>query len=297
MNIRALVHATLVALSTALVLPIAGCGGSSGPTGPTPPPPQQPPANNQPVIESVTIRNTRARVPQNFADVSDTIEVSAVVRDDETAVSQLQFQWTATNGTFTGTGAAVTWKPDPSAATPADVSITLKVVERYGHPGGELNWEHSISRSAGTRLHHSAREVGDMSRRFLTEFSKPQTNKDLQDIMRDFNAAACPDAGEIEAERGDVTRHYTNFVMHDYEIGEAAVTLDFGGVCALNVRGDACAAIPVFWDSSDSRTGERRQTSGTSRISASYSSSDGRWWLCSSRFQAASTFGHGFYSR
>jgi polyisoprenoid-binding protein YceI len=125
---------TGLAVAVAAALIAAGCGGN-GPSGPTPPPGggnnQQPPANNQPVIESLAVRNARPRAPANFADVSDTIEVTAQVRDDETAAAQLQFQWSATNGTFSGTGATVTWTPDASAATPLDVTITLRVVERY----------------------------------------------------------------------------------------------------------------------------------------------------------------------
>ena len=281
---------------------VAAACGSNGPMGPTPPPGgggnQQPPANNQPVIESLTIRNARPRVPANFADVSDTIEVAAQVRDDETPAAQLQFQWSATNGTFTGAGATVTWTPDSSAVTPADVTITLRVVERYGHPGGALNWEHTVSRTTSTRLHHSVRELSEMSRRFLTEFSKPQTNRDWQDVMRDFKGSACPNPREVEDERDQVVRHYSNFTMHDYQIGEPSVGLNFGGVCSYaSQRGDACIAVPTYWDSTDNRNGRRSVTRGIDHLSASYSTADARWWLCSSYFQGADTFGHSFYSR
>jgi hypothetical protein len=154
-----------------------------------------------------------------------------------------------------------------------------------------------VSRTASVRLHHSVREVGEMSRRFLTEFSKPQSNKDWQDIMRDFKGSACPDSREIDSERSDVVNHYTNFVMHAYEIGDASVTLNFGGVCAFNLPGDACVSVPIFWDSTDRRTNTRGQTRGTGRLTAAYSRSDSRWWLCSSRFQETSTRGHAFYLR
>ena len=294
-------RAIVRALSAVAIAATLGCG-SNGPTGPTPGRPGgggtlQPPANNQPTIESLTLRNPRPRAPVNFADVSDAIEVTAQVRDDETPVSQLELRWTATNGTFTGSGLSVAWNPDATAPTPVDVTITLNVTEKYGHPGGAQNWEHVVSRGQSIRLHHSVREAGEMSRRFLTEFSKPQTNRDWQDVMRDFSASACPNPAEVEAERSDVVNHYTNFFMHGYEIGEASVTLDFGGTCALGVRGDACIAVPVFWDSTDNRTGVRGQTRGTGRLTAAYSTTHGRWWLCSSRFQPASTFGHSFYSR
>ena len=230
--------------------------------------------------------------------MSDTIEASAQVRDDETPVAQLQFQWSATNGTFTGNGASVTWNPDPSAQTPVDVTITLRVVERYGHPGGALNWEHVVSRTATTRLHHSVREVGDMSFRFLTEFSKPQSNKDWQDIMRDFKGSACPDPREVEMEKEDVIRHYTFFTMHEYRIDPDTVTVNFGGTCSYpppGKRGDACVAVRVYWDSTNLSTGVRRATSGIDHLSAAYSAADGRWWLCSSYLQGTSTGGHSFY--
>jgi hypothetical protein len=39
--------------------------------------------------------------------------------------------------------------------------------------------------------------------------------------MRDFDldGGVCPDPRLIEAERGDVEEHDTNFVMHNYNIG------------------------------------------------------------------------------
>ena len=302
MNGGSRLQAARVALATVAALAAVACGGN-GPSGPTPPPGgggnQTPPPNNPPVIESLSLRNARLRVPANFADVSDTIEVAAQVRDDETATAQLQFQWSATNGTFSGTGATVTWNPDASATTPADVTITLRLVERYGHPGGPLNWEHAVSRTASIRLHHSAREVGEIARRFLTEFSKPQTNKDWQDIMRDFKGSACPDAGEVEVERQDVIRHYTFFTMHEFRIENATVTVNFGGTCSYpppGRRGDACAAVPVFWDSTDSRDRSRRQTTGIDHLTAAYSSADRRWWLCSSYLQGTTLSGHSFYT-
>jgi hypothetical protein len=138
-----------------------------------------------------------------------------------------------------------------------------------------------------------------MAVRFLTEFSKPQTNKDWQDVMKDFKGSACPDAGEVEVEKQDVIRHYTFFVMHEYRLESAIVALNFRGTCAYpppGRRGDACVAVPVYWDSTDTRDGSRRTTTGTDHLSAAYSTPDGRWWLCSSYLQSANTFGHTFYS-
>jgi hypothetical protein len=140
-----------------------------------------------------------------------------------------------------------------------------------------------------------------MARRFLTEFSQPQTNQDWRSVMRDFDlqGGVCPEPRLVEDERRDVVEHYTNFVMHQYVIGPAATTVNFDQVCPVRDRsGDACVAVPVSWDSTDKRNNVRSATSGVDYLSASYSTSDSRWWLCSSDFLApAQTAGHVFYRR
>ena len=76
-----------------------------------------------------------------------------------------------------------------------------------------------------------------MSRRFLTEFSKTQTNRDWQDIMKDFKREACPVPREYDDERDQVVNHYSNFTMHNYDIGPAEVGVGFGGTCAYGLPG------------------------------------------------------------
>ena len=69
-------------------------------------------------------------------------------------------------------------------------------------------------------------------------------------------------------------------------IGAPRVTLNFGGTCAFRAkRGDACAVVPVFWDSIDLSKNERGTTEGFDHISAAYSGRDSRWWLCSSSYE------------
>jgi hypothetical protein len=118
--------------------------------------------------------------------------------------------------------------------------------------------------------------------------------------MKDFNALKCPTPSEVTAEEGDVERHYTNFVMNSYKINPAQVTLNFGGVCAHapgGIKGDACIAVAVVWNSTDQRNKVTLTTTGTDLLTGAYSAADRRWWLCSSRFQGTSSFGHPFYSR
>jgi hypothetical protein len=260
-----------------------------------------PPANNRPVISAIAAQGTRPREPANFADLRERIAVSASVQDDETAADQLEYQWSASTGGFEGSGARVTWvAPDTAPTTPADVIITLRVVEKYGAGG---IFQHQVTGTHTVSLHDSARDVGVMSERFLTEFSKPQTNQDLRDVMRDFDftGAACPDPSLAEAERNDVVTHYTNFQMIDYRISTAVVTVDFGGACAVPNRsarrGDACAAVQVFWESTDRRNKVTAKVTGTDYISAAYSRAQSRWWLCSSDFRGAESLSLSFYSR
>ena len=289
------------ALALAVAVLLTACSGS--PTTPTPPPPSPgpsgPPVNSVPSIDSIAAQGRRPRQPARFADLLETIDLTATIRDAETPVDELVYQWSATTGTFSGSGRTVTWTAPAAAPTPGSVIITLKVVENYGHPGQAKLYSHQVSGTQTIALHDSAKEVGDMSRRFLTEFSKPQTNQDWQDIMKDFSVSRCPQPSEVTDERDQVIAHYTNYVMQDYQIGPATVRLEFGGACAFRGSlGDACAVVPVYWNSTDKRTSLTAPTSGLDHISAVYHTGDSRWWLCSSQYEHLGSFtGNGFYLR
>jgi hypothetical protein len=289
--------ATVYAVLTAALM--TACSGSP-PTTPTPPPTGggTPPQNAVPSIDTITAQGKRTRQPARFADLGEAIDVSATVRDSETSLDELVYQWSATAGTFTGSGRNVTWTAPGAATTPGTVTLTLKVIENYGNPGQPKIFSHEVTGTQTIALHDSVKEVGDMARRFLTEFSKPQTNQDWQDIMRDFKASVCAQPSLVDDEKTEVIRHYTNYTMHSFEVRAASVNLHFGGACAFRNRpGDACAIVPVFWDSTDRRNGARGSVSGLDHIGAAYSTTDARWWLCSSDLEAVSSFGHAFYSQ
>ena len=291
----------LVAIIVALVA--AACGGGDGrpPTQPPPPPPPvntDPPANTRPVIDSITAQGRRPNQPARFADVREMIDLSATVRDPETPVDELTYQWTATAGTanvgtFITTGRLASWTAPDGISGPTIVTITLKVIEHYGHPGQAKNFSQDTTSTITVNVHDSAKEVGDMSVRFLTEFSNGNT--DWRDIMRDFNAAVCPDPRLIDDERDDVVRNYTFYRMHSYNIRPASVSTNFGGSCVRGRPGDACAAVPVRWDSTDTRTNTRGIAEGIDHLSAVYSFAQARWWLCSSDFIPTGSLGYSFY--
>ena len=280
------------AAAGALALLVA-CGSSpTGPGGVNPPPGGggvTPPPNNQPAIQSITIRGSRPNAPAGFADLGEAVQITADVRDDETNVAQLQFNWSAPVGTFSGSGAQVTWQAPAQASTPATVAIRLEVVERYGTGN---TFEHRVTRTADLSLHDSIKEVGDMARQFLLDFSDSNI-RDVDVVMRNFGSAStCPDFREVEGERSDVSNNRTNFRIVDYRIGAAAVTVNFGGSCPFRFkRGDACAVVPSYWDSIDLRTNARGSIDGDDIVAASYSAADNRWWLCASDYRAKSSLG------
>jgi hypothetical protein len=256
------------------------------------------PNNALPVISSITAQGSRPRQPENFADLDEKLGVAASVTDAETAVDQLEYHWSATAGTFNGTGASVTWQaPATADFTPLEVTITLRVVERFGAGG---IFQHEVSGTRTVAVHDSAREIGGMARRFLEEFSKPQTNTDWRDVMKDFNRSLCPDPRTVDSEQDDVENHIANFFMHDYHIGPAAVSIAFGIGCVFVGNrfrpGDACVSVPVVWNSTDKRTNILGRTVGIDHLSAVYSRTGPRWWLCSSDFENLSPLGHAFYS-
>ncbi len=128
-----------------------------------------------PVIKSVTAQGTRPNEPKNFADLDEEVTVTAVVEDPDTAPERLTFEWTAEVGTFSGTGATVTWRAPADASTPKAIVLNVKVSD----PGSN-----STTGSATLSLHNSRKEVGDLSRQFLLDFS--DSNNGAAFVVRNF---------------------------------------------------------------------------------------------------------------
>jgi hypothetical protein len=291
------VRAWIAAGAAAFVL--AACGGSPSGPGNVPSPPGgggvTPPPNSAPTIQSIAIQGTRSKEPANFADAGESVAVTADVKDDETPIAQLQFNWSAPVGTFNGTGPTVTWQA-PAQVTAGDVVLTLEVVERYGTAPNTA--ENRASKTATLSLHDSIKEVGDMARQFLLDFSDSSI-KNVDFIMRNFGSAStCPDPREIDSERNDVTNDRLKYQILNSRIGAAKVTVNFGGSCPFRFkRGDACAVVPSYWQSMDLSTKAVGAVDGDDIVAASYSSANRRWWLCASDYDGKSAGGaalHGF---
>lgn len=268
------------ALAAAVVC-LTACG-SSTPTVPAPPP--TPPANALPVIDSLSAQGTRtAKEPANFADLGEAVAVSAKVHDVDTAAEQLEYQWSATSGAFSGTGANVTWTAPLTATTPADVTITLKVIDHFGFPSQPPAFTQSVSGSTTVSLHDSPAEVGTMARQFLLDFSDSTVPVDV--VMRNFDMTCEP----AQQERDQVANNRATFHIDRFTIGASTTTVPFGNaLCPLPAgriqHGDACSAVPSHWESTVLANGHHQIADGVDYVSGFYHADVKAWRLCDSQF-------------
>jgi hypothetical protein len=251
----------------------AGCGGSA--TNPTPPPPPPPPVNQVPVIESIASDVQRA-------EVGTDVRFTATVRDPETPVDRLIFEWAADSGTFTGQGASVTWRPADNASTPADFVIRLTVREQYGTapPGGQRPEHRVTADSSPVRVHNSPKELGDMAMRFLNDFANSSVSADT--CIRDFSDS-CPGKKTEREQIADNRRDY-QILSSSLSLREVSVATDrmSGRVrvdCAFTSRVLACVpgtSVP------NCAVGATERVVGDCLLTAIYQQN--RWWLCDSTF-------------
>ena len=243
------------------------------------------PANAMPVISSVTVQGTRPNEPANFADINEEVVVTAVVTDAETPVSQLTYEWSADIGTITSTsGATARWRAPASIAAPVMATITVRVTEVIATVTGAAGPAVVTQTAVGTgtaSVHNSLKEIGDMSRQFLLDFSNSSLSPEY--VVRDF-WDGCPGKAE---ELQDVRTNRANWLITSYKIGEpTSVSVNFSSACVTPNRpsrpGDGCSVVPCEWHDVYKPTGQTGTTIGPDYLSAVYRNN--RWWLCSSDF-------------
>jgi IPT/TIG domain. len=241
--------------------------------------------NAPPVVKSIVAKGTRPNEPAQFADLDDEITVTANVEDGETPISQLTFEWTAPAGTFTGQGASVTWKAPAQFTTPAPITVSLVVTEKYqttDDSGLPVDKENKVTSSSIVHLHDSESEVGGMARQFLLDFSDSSIPPSV--VLRNFT----PNCPGTKDELKDVTDNRNDFLILSSSIGGAQTTIGFGGHCPNgNVAGDACAEIPSKWVSRVLKNGDTRTDNGTDQVTAVYEKD--QWRLCDSRWLGTCT--------
>jgi hypothetical protein len=234
--------------------------------------------NAPPVITSLVAQSTRANAPSNFADLGEEVNVTATVRDNETPVDKLAFEWSADGGTLTGTGAAVRWRAPTGVAIPAQIRLAVKVTEAVDSAS------QSASSTVTIRVHDSVKEISDLSVQYLLDFSDQKNSPEY--VVRNFYAG-CPGRSE---ELQDVQNTRTNYTITSSKIGSpTSATVGFGGTCSYgNKTGvDGCVRTPVEWKTTDKRSGLNETLTGTTHTTAVYR--DSRWWLCDSNFEGTTT--------
>jgi hypothetical protein len=243
--------------------------------------------NDPPVIQTVAARGVKPNEPAEFADVGEEIDVVATVTDKETPADRLVYEWSGTDGTFSGTGPQVKWRAPASGATPFVANLKLTVVDRFQTTDGSglpITFEHRVEKTFTVKVHDSVKEVGGMATLFLENFSK--SSVPVNEVMKDFLVGCYGTA----AERQDVIDDRENFTRTSYSIGPPTVKINFGGTCAFRNRpGDACSDSAVQWTAVTNATGKTGSTEGIDQVAAVYR--QGRWWLCDSQYNPKSSAG------
>jgi hypothetical protein len=243
--------------------------------------------NEPPVIQSITARGVKPNEPENFADLSEEIVVTGTATDAESTPDRLVYEWSGTDGTFSGTGPSVNWRAPASGATPFVANLKLTVVDRFQTTDGSglpITFEHRVEKTFTVKVHDSIKEVGGMATLFLENFSKSSVPPAT--VMQDFLVGCYGTASELQ----DVIDNRAEYTITSYSVGSPSVTVNFGGTCSFRNRsGDACSNSAVQWSSTEKDTGKTGSVQGTDQVAAVYRNA--RWWLCDSQFNGNASAG------
>ncbi len=217
--------------------------------------------NEPPVIQSITARGDEAERAR---------ELRRLERGDRRHrhgdrrrgdARRLVYEWSGTDGTFSGTGPSVKWRAPASGATPFVANLKLTVVDRFQTTDGSglpITFEHRVEKTFTVKVHDSIKEVGGMATLFLENFSKSSVPPAT--VMQDFLVGCYGTADELQ----DVIDNRAEFTITSYSVGPPRVTVNFGGTCPFGPTGPATRARtpPCRWSSIEKDTGK---DSGPSR--------------------------------
>lgn len=253
---------------------LALAGGCGSPTAP----PKPPVVGNAsaPVIQSIAVPSARVETGQNVA-------IAAVVEDAETPLTQLAYTWTTNTGVITGAGAAATWSHPAGLTSGRDVTVTLTVTDTYDAVENNriVQRQFVVSRaSASFRVHDSVAETRELARKFLIDLfgnsSVPPDGclVDFADICADVDHGRNDELGDIIDNREKMVIRQATMLLQRNEW----TSTDFG------IVRNAVLVDDYFIDGSF-----KLPTCGDFWLTVVYV--NGRWWLCTSRFDKDNTTG------
>jgi len=243
--------------------------------------------NAPPVITALSGRGSKPNEPSGFVDLGETITLTATVTDAETPVSQLTYEWTAPQGTITGTGASVSFLATQGIPAPSDLPVTLTVIERYQGTdpnGAPAQKENRVTGTLTLHVHDSVREVGDLALDFLFLFSTSSVSP--ENVVHNFSTTCDGGRGRAD-ELADVTANRAKFIINSAQISRTSLTVNFGGVCTLKNphNADACVTYHAKWVSTVIATGQQETVDGTELVTGVYENN--KWFLCHSEFKGS----------
>ena len=236
----------------------AGCNKGT-PTDPTPV------TNTPPVIQSLVSNAVQV-------EADGEIQLTAVVTDAETSLSQLTYTWSAapSGGTIIGTGASVRWRAPKPATTPDLYTLRLTVTERYVSSGSERTNE--VSATLQVRYNDSVAELMNITGLFLNEFMNDNVTPDM--CVRNFSDTQCASGKAMERQDVQNNRTLFNSISAQFNFVRVDVT----------PRSSAYIEAPCTFRSTRKSDGALQVASGTCVVTAVYDTVNFRWWLCTSNF-------------
>jgi hypothetical protein len=237
--------------------------------------------NAPPAIQAI---NVSAR-----AEAGSEVEVSATVQDQEATAATLLFEWTATGGSFAGTGASVRWTA-PAVAIPTAYDLTLTVIERYPVAlpgGGDETRENRATARTTVHVNDSTREVTSLATTFIDDFLHSERTPEF--CVRNFTDT-CPGKRQ---ELSDIRQNRARFVNNPgaSSVGPASITFfDTSNTPRIAVPASQAVYAELTascrFAATDKATGQAGVAVGTCLLTNIYENF--QWRLCDSRFLAPS---------
>jgi hypothetical protein len=210
------------------------------------------------------------KLSSSRAEVGKSITVKVPISDS--GAGTITYDWSATGGTFSGTGASVKWTAPKGQPTPATYKLTVKVTQDYTVQTSTGPQTHTTTstESANVYVNDSPREISNLVLEFLGRFSN--INVPAEVCVSTFSDNCPGKAAELSDIQNDRT-NYSDIVAEHYSIDNISLNTD---LTHADIEG------PCGWTSIKKADSSTETVSGTCALTAVYE--DHEWRLCDSKF-------------